>query len=98
MLADIRDFLKTHVKDAGNDFLNNGMDKYGEYIHWQSSRTEGELRTYIIRFYGVVRQDGTYLVRLQINRDVLRVGTPYMEFCSSVEDFKQIFERFLQAD
>lgn len=98
MLSEIREFLKTHVKDTGNDFLYDDDDWYGKYTHWQSSRTDGGLKTYIIRFYPDKRSDGTYLVRRQINRDILHIGTPHMEFCSSVEDFKQIFERFLQID
>lgn len=97
MLTNIRDFLQTHVKNAGDDVLKNGEDKYGKYIHWQSSRTDGVLRTYIVRFYGDKKADGKYLVRLQINRDVLRVGYPSMKYCSSVEEFKQIFEKFLQT-
>ena len=98
MLTDIRDFLKTHIKNAGDDFLYDDEDWYGKYIHWQTStHTDGVLRTYIVRFYGDKKADGKYLVRLQINRDIFWVGYPSMKFCSSVEEFKQIFEEFLQT-
>jgi hypothetical protein len=78
----------------------DGEDQHGNYIECflqKRSNDDGVLRAYIIRFYHDMRPDGSHLVRHQINHNLICMGYPSKKFCSSVEEFKQIFERFLET-